>query len=185
MMRGSLFLMVLLALVFGNACAQKSIGSQQTVTTCNAVSADTLYVQKEEGATADIYKLIFCHKGKVETLYTLVSEDGSAIEYLMSFGSGLKGFACFLVYNNAADGNSFLFFNRKNRCLYLTYACYAGFFPIAESVDFAQMSVWLENKHSNRNPADTLKAGRNTAFIGYSDTIKMIEVSLKKLSKTK
>lgn len=142
---------------------------------------DTLYIEKTETYTTETYRLIHYLEGESEVLYTLTTEDGSSIDYLFSYNHGAKVYDCFSNYNNATDGNSFLFFDKINKELYITYGCYADYYPIPESVDFERQTALLENKWSGaKNPTDTLYTGHSTQFIGYEKNIKIIAVEFKK-----
>lgn len=161
-------------------CAQRSYESRINT------SRDTVHVIKTETDTTETYKLIYQFKGRSKVLYTMTAEDGSSINYLFSYNDREKVYDCFAEYNNAAAGNSFLLFNKADKRLYITYGCYADFYPVPESVDFAKRTALLENKWSlAQNPTDTLYAGRDTSFIGNKKMIKIIVVEFKEVSSKK
>lgn len=175
-----LFIVALLAFSY-NALAQNGNNSQPCAFEGGVFPSDTLFVQKTETYLTEKYELVFRNGESSKILYSLTAEDGSSIEYLMSYKTEMTNYDCFSVYNNAADGNSFLFFDKINRCLYVTNGCYMSYYyPVAELVDFIHLKALLNNRELPQNRTDTLKIGNCTAFVG-DGTAKYLEVGLKYL----
>lgn len=157
--------------LLSNMCCAQSAGEPPEVRT----GIDTIYVRSTQWPSTEKDELILCRQGKVTTLYTLFTADGSSITFLFSAGDHTSGYNCFEVYNNAGGGSSYIFYNKARQCLYITYGTYEEFDPIPASVDFEKQEVLLKNRYSAPVPADTLYIGRETGYIVSKSPVIRVE----------
>lgn len=181
-------LIVLLLLLGAIFCSCKVrtreiIGKEQCLVDSVLQNRDSAYIQITDMDTCEIYRLCLNNESDTLVIYRLVTEDGSSIDYLNCYKeNGNRIFDCFAIYNNAADGNRFLFFNYANKISYITDACFSGFYPIISSVDLINKELLLENNYSPDIAfKDTLDIGDSRDYIGYSDKIRFIKVKLHQL----
>jgi len=70
---------------------------------------DTLYIETEETEFEILYRLCFNQQGKKRVVFELEAVDDSSIDFMQSYTiNGVGKFACFVVYDNVADGNRFI-----------------------------------------------------------------------------
>lgn len=171
------YIVLLILLLSHICCAQLS-----RRVSSSALSPDTVFVQSSEWPSVEKDELIYTYNGKRSTIYTLATADGSSLNFHFSQVNNMPTYDCFVAYNSAADGNSFLFFNRANKRLYITYGCYAQFEPVPESVDFLKQTVLLKNHLVEQHLTDTLNVGRNTSYIKMENNAQIIKVEFKEVS---
>lgn len=74
---------------------------------------DSLYIQKIPNGLCEVHQLYLVRDSEKVLLYEMGDEDGSSIDYEGRFTKkGAYDFECYAIYNNAADGNNFLFYDR-------------------------------------------------------------------------
>jgi len=171
-----MFIAMLCALTLGQ------IGSTVAVAgNCNhcidSVCADTVYIvriesvymlrqEPEFSATDALY-----HGNK--KIYEIHTADGSSIDYQYHYSDEVVNYDCYSVNNNAFDGDSYIFFNRRNGLFYITIACFNGFYPDKQKVDFENQTLILENRTYQSGYKSVLLAD-SVLFVSPNKTIKSI-----------
>ena len=101
-------------------------------------------------------------------LLELYCEDGSSIDFVKNIkGKKQKEkIGVYAIYNAAADGNSFLFFDYLTRRAYITPACFSDCLPEYTSLDFKKRSLILRNTNSFIGSLnDTLNIGDRPEYV--------------------
>lgn len=144
-----------------------------------AKASDSVYVTKTSTVFSEIFKVVYNEGINSKTILSYETEDESSMELYSRYRSDTLDYDCILLYNNAADGNTFLFFNHADRRLYITPGCYGGFYPVAEAIDFNGREVLLKNSHAEKGAADIpLFAGHSMEYFPYSQTVVYIRAAL-------
>ena len=124
---------------------------EQNSTRCHSsAEQDTLYIETEKAEFEIIYRLCLNQQGRKNVVYELKTSDDSSIDFVQSYMvNGIRKLDCFVVYDNVADGNRFLFYDYESRVIHMTPACFSDFYPICSSADFSKGEVLLINGHSH------------------------------------
>ena len=140
---------------------------------------DTLYIETEETEFEILYRLCFNQQGKKRVVFELEAVDDSSIDFMQSYTiNGVGKFACFVVYDNVADGNRFLFFDYESQIVYITPTCFSGFYPIYSSVDFSKAEVLLRNEHSHlKQLSDTLSIDSKVNYVPFNCNNQIIKAT--------
>lgn len=148
---------------------------------------DSLYIQKIPNGLCEVHQLYLVRDSEKVLLYEMGDEDGSSIDYEGRFTKkGAYDSECYAIYNNVADGNNFLFYDRLARTAYFTNACFCDFKPIWETVDFKNKSLLLNYPSASekaRSSKDTPDVGSGTQYVSASHSDKMIKAGLVKFLK--
>ena len=108
--------------------------------------------------TACISHLVLNKGGVRDTLISIYCADGSDIEPLESMESTDKQtqIEAFAIYNAAADGSKYVFYNHQTHKAYITFAIFADIKPTVVNLNEAQQYVLLSNKkqYNNTNKED-------------------------------
>ena len=102
------------------SCSQ----SYYSGTSKNNIRKDSLIITEVENDTCCMNRLVLSHGGHSDVLLEIHCEDGSSIDFMKNIkGKKRKEkIGVYAIYNAAADGNSFLFFNYVTRRAYITPA---------------------------------------------------------------
>ncbi|MFC2514913.1 MAG: hypothetical protein ACFNVZ_09330 [Prevotella melaninogenica] len=137
-------------------------------TSKNNIRKDSLIITEMENDTCCMNRLILSHNGHSDILFKIHCEDGSSIDFVKN----IKGKKCkekigvYAIYNAAADGNSFLFFDYLTRRAYITPACFSDCLPEYTSLDFKKRSLILRNTNSFIGSLnDTLNIGDRPEYV--------------------
>jgi hypothetical protein len=83
-------------------------------------------------------------QGRKNVVYELKTSDDSSIDFVQSYMvNGIRKLDCFVVYDNVADGNRFLFYDYESRVIHMTPACFSDFYPICSSADFSKRGSFV------------------------------------------
>ncbi|WP_278572011.1 hypothetical protein [Prevotella melaninogenica] len=113
-------------------------------------------------------RLILSYNGQSNVLLELHCEDGSSIDFVKNIkGKKRKEkIGVYAIYNAAADGNSFLFFDYLTRRAYITPTCFSDCLPEYTSLDFKKRSLILRNTNSFIGSLnDTLNIGDRPEYV--------------------
>lgn len=168
----------LFLLPFCHPSARNSCVEQNSVGDNALKEQDILCIETEETESEIIYRLCFGRQDKRKVVFELQTADGSSIDFVQSYkNNGIRKFDCFALYNNAADGNRFLFFDYESQKAYITPTCFSDFYPICSSVDFSSMEVLLENGNLDlKCPNDTLCIDDTVPYLAYNRNHRIIKV---------
>jgi len=134
---------------------------------------DSVYVLKKETDSTELYTLYYHKNNFLQKIYEMNTEDGSSISFLYAFCNKNIEYKCFIVNNNSADCNRYLFFNSKNKKFYITRTCFSGFYPQKNGLDFDNSIVVLNNGYKKGNK--TILLGDSILYVPYNDAIKTIK----------
>jgi hypothetical protein len=139
----------------------------------SSCNADSIYVLKKETDLSELYTLYYNKNNFSQKIYELNTEDGSSISFMYSFCNKNIGYKCFIINNNSADCNRYLFFNNKDESFYITQTCFSGFYPDKNGVDFDNRILVLNN--SNKNGSKEITLEDSILHMPYNDTIKTVK----------
>ena len=146
------------------SCSQSYYSS----TSKNNIWKDSLIITEVENDTCCMNRLILSHNCQNNVLLELHCEDGSSIDFVKNIkGKKRKEkIGVYAIYNAAADGNSFLFFDYLTRRAYITPACFSDCLPEYTSLDFKKRSLILRNTNSFIGSLnDTLNIGDRPEYV--------------------
>jgi len=143
---------------------------------------DSVYVSRHETETLELYTLYYDDGNSLQKIYEIQTEDGSSLSYMYSYDDNNKKYKCFILNNNSADCNRFIFFNYSNRKFYITTTCFSGFCPQKNNIDFDRKILVLDNDYTKGDK--DIVIDKTITYIPYSDTIKSIKAHLKILTTT-
>lgn len=146
------------------SCSQ----SYYSGTSKNNIRKDSLIITEIENDTCCMNRLILSYNGQSNVLLELHCEDGSSIDFVKNIkGKKRKEkIGVYAIYNAAADGNSFLFFDYLTRRAYITPTCFSDCFPEYTSLDFKKRSLILRNTNSFIGSLnDTLNIGDRPEYV--------------------
>ncbi len=129
---------------------------------------DSLIVTEVENDTCCINRLVLLHGDHSEVLLEIHCEDGSSIDFMENINGKNKQekIGVYAIYNAAADGNNFFFFNYLTRRAYITPACFSDCRPEYASIDFERKNIILRNINSSFGSLkDTLNIGERQEYI--------------------
>lgn len=94
---------------------------EQNSTRCHSsAEQDTLYIETEKAEFEIIYRLCLNQQGRKNVVYELKTSDDSSIDFVQSYMvNGIRKLDCFVVYDNVADGNRFLFYDYESRVIHM------------------------------------------------------------------
>ena len=147
----------------------------------NNSQQDSLIITEVENDTCCMNRLVLSHDGHSDVLLEIHCEDGSSIDFMKNIkGKKRKEkIGVFAVYNAAADGNSFLFFNYVTRRAYITPACFSDCLPEYTSLNFKKRSIILRN--TNRfidGTNDTLELGDKPEYVVCGKKFHFVKATL-------
>ena len=150
----------------------------------NMRTKDTIVIVTNNNDDSCMSHLVI-NKGSVrDTLISIYCADGSDIEPLKSVRSMDKQtqIEVFAIYNAAADGSQYVFYNHKNHRAYITFATFADIKPTVVNLNEAQQYVLLSNKNSTTTPTKkTLNTGNKEEYIANASEYKLIKAGLKSI----
>lgn len=129
---------------------------------------DSLIVTEVENDTCCISKLILLYDGHRDLLLKIHCEDGSSIDFVENIKGKNKQekIGVYAIYNAAADGSRYLFFNYLTRRAYITPACFSDCRPEYGSLDFEKKNIMLRNVNRfSGTLKDTLNIGEGQEYI--------------------
>ena len=150
----------------------------------NIGTKDTIVVVTNNSDDSCMSHLVLTKEGIRDTLISIYCADGSDIEPLESMESTDKQtqIEVFDIYNAAADGSKYVFYNHK---AYITFAIFADIKPTVVDLNEAQQYVLLSNKNSTKTPTkNTLNTGNKEEYIANASKFRLIKAMLKPI-KTK
>ena len=118
-------------------------------------------------------------QGRKNVVYELKTSDDSSIDFVQSYMvNGIRKLDCFVVYDNVADGNRFLFYDYESRVIHMTPACFSDFYPICSSADFSKGEVLLINGHSHlKQPNDTVSIDSKVTYVPFNRNNRIIKAT--------
>ena len=150
----------------------------------NMETKDTIVIVTNNSDDSCMSHLVLNKGGVRDTLISVYCADGSDIEPLESMESTDKQtqIEVFAIYNAAADGSQYVFYNHKNHRAYITFATFADLNPTVVDVNEAQQYVLLSNKNSTKTPTkNTLNTGNKEEYIANASEYKLIKAGLKSI----
>ena len=166
--------LITLLLFVANTCvyARQNIGTK-----------DTIVIVTNNNDSCMSHLVI--NKGGVrDTLISIYCADGSDIEPLKNVRSKDKQtqIEVFAIYNAAADGSKYVFYNHQTHKAYITFAIFADIKPTVVNLNEAQQYVLLSNKNSTTTPTKkTLNTGNKEEYIANASEYKLIKAGLKSI----
>ena len=166
--------LITLLLFVANTCvyARQNIGTK-----------DTIVIVTNNNDSCMSHLVI--NKGSVrDTLISIYCADGSDIEPLKNVRSKDKQtqIEVFAIYNAAADGSKYVFYNHQTHKAYITFAIFADIKPTVVNLNEAQQYVLLSNKNSTTTPTKkTLNTGNKEEYIANASEYKLIKAGLKSI----
>lgn len=148
----------------------------------NMRTKDSLMVVTESNDNACMSHLVRDKSGVRDTLISIYCADGSEIEPLKEVNSKNKQtqIEVFAIYNAAADGSQYVFYNHKNHRAYITFATFADLNLTVVDLNEAQQYVLLSNKNSTKTPTkNTLNTGNKEEYIANASKFRLIKAMLK------
>ena len=150
----------------------------------NMRTKDTIVIVTNNNDDSCMSHLVI-NKGSVrDTLISIYCADGSDIEPLKSVRSMDKQtqIEVFAIYNAAADGSKYVFYNHQTHKAYITFAIFADINPTVVDLNEAQQYVLLSNKNSTTTPIKkTLNTGNKEEYIANASEYKLIKAGLKSI----
>ena len=140
----------------------------------NIGTKDTIVVVTNNSDDSCMSHLVLNKGGVRDTLISIYCADGSDIEPLESMESTDKQtqIEVFTIYNAAADGSKYVFYNHQTHKAYITFAI----------LNEAQQYVLLSNKNSTTTPTKkTLNTGNKEEYIANASEYKLIKAGLKSI----
>lgn len=134
----------------------------------NNIQQDSLIITEIENDTCCMSRLILSYNGQSNVLLELHCEDGSSIDFVKNVNGKKQQekIGVYAIYNAAADGNSFLFFDYLTRRAYITPACFSDCLPEYTSLDLKKRSIILRNTNSFIGSLnDTLNIGDKPEYV--------------------
>ena len=159
------------------SCSQ----SYYSGTSKNNIRQDSLIITEIENDTCCMNRLILSYNGQSNVLLELHCEDGSSIDFVKNIKGKKRNekIGVYAIYNAAADGNSFLFFDYLTRRAYITPACFSDCFPEYTSLNFKKRSIILRN--TNRfigETNDTLELGDKPEYVVCGKKFHFVKATL-------
>ena len=151
----------------------------------NMRTKDSLMVVTESNDDTCTSHLVRDKSGVRDTLISIYCADGSEIEPLKEVNSKNKQtqIEVFAIYNAAADGSQYVFYNHKNHRVYITFATFADLTPTVVDLNEAQQYVLLSNKNSTKTPTkNTLNTGNKEEYIANASKFRLIKAMLKPIN---
>lgn len=148
----------------------------------NIGTKDTIVVVTNNSEDSCISHLVLNKGGVRDTLISIYCADGSDIEPLESMESTDKQtqIEAFAIYNAAADGSKYVFYNHQTHKAYITFAIFADIKPTVVNLNEAQQYVLLSNKNSTTTPTKkTLNTGNKEEYIANASEFRLIKAMLK------
>ena len=147
---------------FSYAITKDSYMEQNSTRCHSSAEQDTLYIETEKAEFEIIYRLCLNQQGRKNVVYELKTSDDSSIDFVQSYMvNGIRKLDCFVVYDNVADGNRFLFY------------------PIYSSADFSKGEVLLINGHSHlKQPNDTVSIDSKVTYVPFNRNNRIIKAKL-------
>ena len=133
----------------------------------NQQMKDSLLIITENNETYCISKLILMQGTKKTVLFKIYCEDGSSIDFRENYYTNdHRKIGIYYVYNAAADGNQFLFFDYSTLGTYITFACFSNCFPEKTSLNFKKKELLLQkNNATSATPKKVLYIGSKKGYI--------------------
>ena len=153
----------------------------------NIGTKDTIVIVTNNNDDSCMSHLVINKGGIRDTLISIYCADGSDIEPLESMESTDKQtqIEVFTIYNAAADGSKYVFYNHQTHKAYITFAIFADIKPTVVDLNEAQQYVLLSNKNSTTTPTKkTLNTGNKEEYIANASEFRLIKAMLKPI-KTK
>lgn len=153
----------------------------------NIGTKDTIVIVTNNNDDSCMSHLVINKDSVRDTLISIYCADGSEIEPLKEVNSKNKQtqIEVFAIYNAAADGSQYVFYNHKNHKAYITFATFADLNPTVVDLNEAQQYVLLSNKNSTKTPTkNTLNTGNKEEYIANASKFRLIKAMLKPI-KTK
>lgn len=153
----------------------------------NIETKDTIVIVTNNNDDSCMSHLVLTKEGVRDTLISIYCADGSDIEPLKSVRSMDKQtqIEVFAIYNAAADGSQYVFYNHQTHKAYITFAIFADINPTVVDVNEAQQYVLLSNKNSTKTPTkNILNTGNKEEYIANASKFRLIKAMLKPI-KTK
>ena len=143
---------------------------------------DSVYVSKQITETDELHTLYYNNGNSLKKIYEIQTEDGSSLSYMYSYDDNNEKYKCFILNNNSADCNRFIFYNEKNKKFYITTTCFSGFYPQKDNIFFDKRMLILYNDY--KEGEKDIVIDKTITYISYNDTIKTIKAHLSKLTTT-
>ena len=165
---------------FSYAITKDSYMEQNSTRCHSSAEQDTLYIETEKAEFEIIYRLCLNQQGRKNVVYELKTSDDSSIDFVQSYMvNGIRKLDCFVVYDNVADGNRFLFYDYESRVIHMTPACFSDFYPICSSADVSKGEVLLINGHSHlKQPNDTVSIDSKVTYVPFNRNNRIIKAKL-------
>jgi hypothetical protein len=144
--------------------------------TIAAQCGDTVYVTQHRTETYELYTLYYSNGDILEKIYEIRTEDESSLSLMYAHNSHRENYMCFILNNNSADCNRFIFYNAKNKNFYITTACFSGFYPQKDEVNFENRTLTLFNEYAKGN--ESIEIDEMISHVPYTDTIKTIKSAI-------
>lgn len=148
----------------------------------NNIRQDSLIITEMENDTCCMNRLILSHNGQNNVLLELHCEYGSSIDFVKNIRGKKRQekIGVYAIYNAAADGNSFLFFNYLTQRAYITPACFSDCVPEYTSLDFKKRNIILRNTNSFTGSLnDTLKIGEKPEYVVCGKKFQFVKAIMK------
>ena len=145
----------------------------------NIGTKDTIVVVTNNSDDSCMSHLVLNKGGVRDTLISIYCADGSDIEPLESMEKQTQ-IEAFAIYNAAADGSKYVFYNHQTHKAYITFAIFADIKPTVVNLNEAQQYVLLSNKNSTTTPTKkTLNTGNKEEYIANASKFRLIKAMLK------
>ena len=145
----------------------------------NIGTKDTIVVVTNNSDDSCMSHLVLNKGGVRDTLISIYCADGSDIEPLESTDKQTQ-IEAFAIYNAAADGSKYVFYNHQTHKAYITFAIFADIKPTVVNLNEAQQYVLLSNKNSTTTPTKkTLNTGNKEEYIANASKFRLIKAMLK------
>jgi len=151
--------------------------SESTENESSQKMTDSVYVLKNTTETSELYTLYYNDGSSLKKIYEIQTEDESSLSYMYSYDNNGESYKCFILNNNSADCNRFIFFNNKDKKFYITTACFSGFYPQKDFVDFDKGTLILYNDKGDKD----IVIDEKVKHVPYNDAVKTIKSNLELL----
>ena len=125
----------------------------------NIGTKDTIVVVTNNSEDSCISHLVLNKGGVRDTLISIYCADGSDIEPLESMESTDKQtqIEAFAIYNAAADGSKYVFYNHQTHKAYITFAIFADINPTVVNKRSTTVRIIEQQKQYNNTNKEDLK----------------------------